>query len=110
MREADILVLPSLEEGFGLVCVEAIGSGCIPLVSEACTDVCKHKQNSLVHPIGDSQTLARHFTMLYEDKDLLQKLRESCIKERLDYTWNAAGHKLKSAYEEAIGRRSLVSV
>ena len=27
MRKSDLLVLPSVEEGFGLVCVEAIGSG-----------------------------------------------------------------------------------
>ena len=30
MRRSDILVLPSIEEGFGLVVAEAIGSGCVP--------------------------------------------------------------------------------
>jgi glycosyltransferase involved in cell wall biosynthesis len=35
MRKADILVLPSIEEGFGLVCTDAMGSLCVPLVSEA---------------------------------------------------------------------------
>ena len=33
MRKSDILVLPSIEEGFGLVLTEAMGSGCVPLVS-----------------------------------------------------------------------------
>jgi glycosyltransferase involved in cell wall biosynthesis len=35
MRNSDILVLPSIEEGFGLVIAEAMGSGCVPLASEA---------------------------------------------------------------------------
>ena len=42
MRRSDILVLPSIEEGFGLVCTEAMGSGCVPLVSSACTELCLH--------------------------------------------------------------------
>ncbi|MHB8652838.1 MAG: glycosyltransferase family 4 protein [Terriglobia bacterium] len=102
MRQADVLVLPSLEEGFGLVCVEAIGSGCVPVVSEACTEICKHMQNALVHPIGDVQTLRQHLTVLYQDRVLLQKLREGCIRQRLDFIWSAAGRKLAAAYQSAL--------
>ena len=46
MRKSDILVLPSIEEGFGLVCTEAMASGCVPLVSNACTELCRHQENS----------------------------------------------------------------
>jgi len=109
MRQADILVLPSLEEGFGLVCVEAIGSGCVPLVSEACTEECRHMQNSLIHRIGDVQTLADQFSMLHQDRELLLRLRNNCINQRLDYTWKAAGARLKSAYEEVLNRQAVVS-
>lgn len=104
MRKADVLLLPSLEEGFALVCAEAIGCGCVPVVSEACTEICQHMHNALVHRIGDTQTLARHITMLYENRALLQKLRETCIRERLDYTWTSAGRKLLEAYRVAIDR------
>jgi glycosyltransferase involved in cell wall biosynthesis len=75
MRKSDILVLPSIEEGFGLVCTEAMGSGCVPLVSEACTDICQHMKNALVHRIGDVAALTQHITMLYEDRMLLNRLR-----------------------------------
>jgi len=109
MRQADILALPSLEEVYGLVCAEAIGNGCVPLVSEACTDICKHMDNALVNSIGDVQTLTKHFTMLYEDRILLQRLREACIHESLNFTWTAAGEKLKSAYEEPLLRCAFVS-
>jgi glycosyltransferase involved in cell wall biosynthesis len=106
MRNSDILVLPSIEEGFGLVCVEAIGSGCVPLVSEACTDVCEHMENSLVHRIGDVAELTRHITMLYNDPDLLKRLRTNCIEAAPGLTWTVAGTKLLDAYSEAIKRKS----
>jgi len=102
MRSSDILLMPSLEEGFGLVCVEAIGSGCVPLVSNACTEECRHMHNSLVHAVGDVETLQNQITMVYENRSLLGNLRQACIRERTDLTWTAAGKKLLSAYETAI--------
>jgi len=104
MRNADILVLPSLEEGFALVCAEAIGSGCVPVVSEACTEICQHMHNAMVHRIGDVEALTQHFTILHENRALLNRLRETCIRERLKFTWTAAGEKLLGAYQEALDR------
>ena len=68
MRESDIFVLPSIEEGFGLTCLEAIGSGTVPLVSDRCTDLCRHMENALVHAAGNVDMLSAQITMLYEDR------------------------------------------
>jgi glycosyltransferase involved in cell wall biosynthesis len=106
MRKCDLFVLPSVEEGFGLVCVEAIGSGAVPLVSTACTDVCQHMENSLVHPVGDVAMLTEHITMLYEDRALLQRLRTSCIKMAPSCTWTAAGVRLLDVYRDVLRSRS----
>jgi glycosyltransferase involved in cell wall biosynthesis len=108
MRNADVLLMPSLEEGFGLVCVEAIGSGCVPLVSQACTEACRHMHNSLVHAVADVQTLQAQITMLYENRSLLQKLRETCVRERLNYSWTAAGRKLLGAYQAALDKHAVL--
>lgn len=105
MRQSDILVLPSIEEGFGLVCAEAIGSGCVPLVSEACTDICVHMKNSMVHPIGDVEALRRHITMLHQDRELLDRLRETCISMSSQLTWKAAGTVLVELYESILENR-----
>ena len=102
MRQSDILVLPSIEEGFGLVCTEAMGSGCVPLVSDACTDICRHMENALVHHVGDTEALAQHITQLHEDRALLEKLRENGLRILPEITWNAAGEKLLKVYKDII--------
>ncbi len=102
MRQSDVLVLPSIEEGFGLVCVDAIGSGCVPLVSDACTEMCRHMDNALVHRAGDVSTLTEHITMLHQDRRLLSDLRRGCLMTAPTVTWRAAGGKLLEAYHRVV--------
>jgi glycosyltransferase involved in cell wall biosynthesis len=102
MRKSDILVLPSIEEGFGLVITEAMGSGCVPLASEACTEICDHMKTGLMHRIGDVEALEQHITMLHEDRKLLEKLRAACLEVSPRVTWTAAGRILLDAYRETI--------
>jgi glycosyltransferase involved in cell wall biosynthesis len=102
MRRSDVLVLPSIEEGFGLVCTEAIGSGCVPLVSDACTDVCRHGENALVHAVGDVDALEEHISVLHRDRELLARLRAGCLETAPSVTWKAAGVVLRDAYREVL--------
>lgn len=102
MRKSDILVLPSIEEGFGLVITEAMGSGCVPLASEACTEICSHMKTGLMHRVGDVEALTHHITMLSEDHALLQRLRTASLKLGPKITWTAAGSALLHVYRETI--------
>jgi len=106
MRKSDLLVLPSIEEGFGLVVAEAMGSGCVPLVSDACTDICKHMRNGMIHPVGDVDALTRQITQLHEDRALLEELRGAAIRAIPEITWKAAGMKLLEAYRRIINRKN----
>ena len=110
MRQSDVLVLPSIEEGYGLVCAEAMGSGCVPLVSDACTEICVHLGNALVHHVGDVEALTRHLTMLHQDRGLLQRLRAACLRDAPQHTWTAAGAKLLHAYRQAIAEKAADAV
>jgi glycosyltransferase involved in cell wall biosynthesis len=102
MRQADVLVLPSIEEGFGLVCVEAMGAGAVPMVSDACTDVCVDGENALVHHVADVDAIETQFTALHEDRALLARLREAALRTAPEVTWTAAGVRLVEAYEIAV--------
>lgn len=102
MRKSDILVLPSVEEGFGLVIAEAMGSGCVPLASEACTEICSHMKTGLMHRVGDVEALTQQITMLHEDRALLERLRTAGLEAAPGVTWAAAGRVLLDAYRETI--------
>ena len=106
MRESDILVLPSVEEGSALVTSEARGSGCVLLVSAATGAVCKHMENALVHSPGDAATLAHHITMLYQNRELLERLRKESLRTIQEITWAAAGTRLVEVYREILSTRS----
>jgi glycosyltransferase involved in cell wall biosynthesis len=105
MRKADVMILPSVEEGFGLVCAEALASGCVPLVSEVCTEFCKHMENAVIHRVGDVDALTQHITMLWENRPLLNRLRGSALKTAPDLTWDLAGVKLLNIYGEVVAER-----
>jgi glycosyltransferase involved in cell wall biosynthesis len=102
MRQSDILVLPSIEEGFGLVVAEAMASGCVPLISDACTDICKHMYNGLVHRARDIASLTEHISMVDADRALLAQLRAAAIDSSQSFTWTAAGKKLVEIYQQVL--------
>ena len=107
MRKSDILFLPSIEEGFGLVIAEAMGSGCVPLASHACTDICKHMVNGLVHRVGDVNALTSQIAQLHGDRMLLGELRRAALATAAKTTWAAAGTRLLEVYRETVASWSL---
>lgn len=101
MRSNDVLILPSLEEGSPLACMEAVGSGCVPLVSDACAEV-SVQGNALVHAAGDVETLSRHMTMLHEQPERLAQMRAACLAVAPRFTWPNAGRRLLGVYEQVV--------
>lgn len=102
MRECDVFVMPSIEEGFGLVCTEAMASGAVPLVSDACTELCVHDRNALVHRVADVDTLTRHLDTLDQDRGRLERLRQAGLDDLPSMTWDAAGRSLVAAYRRIV--------
>lgn len=105
MREVDVFVLPSIEEGSALVCSEALASGAVPLVSTVASSHCRHMENSLVHAVGDVGALSEHITQLFEDSDMLARLRNGALASATEITWKHAGEVLAGIYRQAAGRR-----
>ena len=59
-RSASVLVLPSLEEGFGLVVPQALNCGCPAIVSDRVggKDFVRHRENGSVFKTNDADALA----------------------------------------------------
>jgi glycosyltransferase involved in cell wall biosynthesis len=105
MRNSDVFVLPSIEEGSALVTSEARGSGCVLLVSEATGAICEHMQNALVHRVGDVETLSRQISLLHNDQAFLDRLRTASLSSVHEITWAAAGVRLLQVYRNVIAAK-----
>jgi glycosyltransferase involved in cell wall biosynthesis len=102
MREADVLVLPSIEEGSALVTYEARASGCVLAVSDHSGAPCTHEHDALVHPAGDVERLQEHLTRLVDEPGLTERLRQASLAGVGELTWTAAARRLRAAYETAL--------
>ncbi len=60
MRASSVLVLPSIEEGFGLVVPQALNCGVPCVVSDrvGAKDLIRHRENGSIFPAGDASVLA----------------------------------------------------
>lgn len=101
MRAADVLLLPSFEEGSALVTYEAQGCGAVPLVSDAAGAECTDNVTALVHSAGDVDTLARQIHALATEPARLQRMRTAVLANRETLTWAAAAQRLEQCYISA---------
>ncbi|WP_067618599.1 N-acetyl-alpha-D-glucosaminyl L-malate synthase BshA [Alicyclobacillus acidiphilus] len=73
---ADILLLPSEKESFGLVALEAMACG-IPVIGSTAggiPEVVVHGETGFLSEIGDTDSMAAHTLRLLEDKELYARI------------------------------------
>ncbi len=69
---ADLLLLPSEQESFGLVALEAMSSG-TPVVGTSgsgLSEVVEHGRTGFLHPVGEVEPMAESGVLLLEDENL----------------------------------------
>jgi glycosyltransferase involved in cell wall biosynthesis len=107
LSAADVFLMPSIQEAFGLMAVESMASGTPVVVFEgtALPDVIKAPQGGLAVPAKDSVALAAAIQRLLEDDDLRNKLGQQArqIVEE-EYTFPLYVQRHVSVYEDAIER------
>jgi 2-deoxystreptamine N-acetyl-D-glucosaminyltransferase/2-deoxystreptamine glucosyltransferase len=103
-EKIDVLVLPSVAEGFGLVLIEAMAAG-VPVIGtnvDGIRDVIEHEQTGLLVPPRDPRALAAAITLLREDAALRERLVQTARTEvQRRFAWPAV---LRS-YRELLDQR-----
>ena len=83
MNHADILLMPSYYEGQGLVYLEAMAQGLIPIVSNLKNNtdlVIAHQKNGFLCPIGDSDAFAKEICYLIQYPEKISKISKEAWK------------------------------
>lgn len=101
LEQADVLVLPSLAEAFGLVVLEALSRGVTVIVSENCgaADLIT-EENGFVIPIRSSKIIFEKLTLLNENRELLVQMKNEAIKTAKLNTWKHYSTNLNSFIRE----------
>jgi glycosyltransferase involved in cell wall biosynthesis len=105
MRQADLFVLPTLEDSFALVLFEAMATG-LPVVTTTnagASELIEDSQDGLIVAPGDAAALADAIRRLVEQPELRARLGDAaCIKVQAAHSWDSYGHSVLSAIQSRL--------
>jgi glycosyltransferase involved in cell wall biosynthesis len=107
MRRSELFVLPSLEEGQGVVLLEALASGtpCVASNIGGIPETLSPEWGALFPP-GDAQALACATLDLLDHADRRRSMgREAAHAVRERYDWPVIAHRVLDLYAEAVMSR-----
>lgn len=101
MRQHDVLLLPSLFEGYALVISEALSQGTpvITTPNSGATLTIRNGLEGFIVPIRNSDAIADRLHQLASSRDQLVAMRHACLRRAAELSW--------ASYEQ--GLRSVVS-
>lgn len=88
-KAADIFVLPTREDIWGLVINEAMANGLPVITTDKCVaglEMIKSGENGFIVPIDDSETIAEKINFLFNSEKIIEKMSVESIKTAKKYT------------------------
>jgi glycosyltransferase involved in cell wall biosynthesis len=103
---ADVLVAPSLYEGFGLTVLEAMACG-TPVIAANVTSFPEVVGDAgiLVNPT-DVEAIANAIQQLQTDSSCSERLIKKGIERAEQFTWKKTGERIAEIYEKLLGQPS----
>jgi D-inositol-3-phosphate glycosyltransferase len=99
-QAADVVVVPSLNEPFGLVIIEALAAG-TPVIASNVDDIptiVRDRENGLLVPANDPTALANAIETIANDRELLQAMQENARPSVWPrFSWEESGRLLRDA-------------
>ena len=105
LRRADLLVLPSRNDSYGMVVAEALASGVPALVSEmvGAKELITPGKTGWIVPVEDAAALAERMAWCAGHPDAVRALRGDCRRAAESATWGAYRHRLAAWMGENLG-------
>jgi glycosyltransferase involved in cell wall biosynthesis len=98
---SSVFVLPSLEDGFAVVCAEAMACGLpvITTVNTGAADIIADQKDGFIVPIRSPDAIAEHLELLYRDDGLRQEMSAAALaKARTELSWQRYAAQLRKFY------------
>lgn len=105
LKRCDLVALPSIAEGFGLVILEAMACG-VPVLCTTSTggaDFIRHRQNGLLIEPGSTDAITQELAWALTHRDELFQMGQAARVEAAKHTWAEYRRKFFAAYSSAVG-------
>lgn len=101
IKSSEILALPSTQEGFGLVILEAMRCRTVPVVYDlpCFQDFCTNS-NVRTLPKRDISGLAKAIKGLLKDRTKLKKMADEGFETSRNYSWNKFSERVEQVFAE----------
>jgi glycosyltransferase involved in cell wall biosynthesis len=107
-RSADLFVLPSYSENFGIVIGEALACG-VPVITTRATpwrEIEQHRCGWWIEPGAETLAAALREALSLSANELAQMGQRGRVLIQRSYSWTAAAQQMLAAYEWLLGRRA----
>jgi hypothetical protein len=104
MGRSDVLVLPSLFEGFGLVILEAMAAG-LPVITTQNTggpDVIGEGKEGFVVPAGNAEALREKMEWFIKNPEKAAEMGKAAHRKAKEYTWEKYGAEYARIIREVV--------
>jgi glycosyltransferase involved in cell wall biosynthesis len=105
MSRSHVLVLPSMQDGFGMVLSQAMACGCVPVASShtGAFDAFEDGRSGLIFPAGDTDALTGHLQRLADQPELRRAMREAALLAvRHVGGWQRYGDQAYALYQSLV--------
>jgi starch synthase len=104
LTNSDVLVLPSLGEGFGLVVTEALACGVPAIVTPnvGASDLIRDGQNGFIVPVGSADAIAERLLTLHRDRKLLAAMSQQAQQTAAEHSWQIYRARYADALRDAL--------
>ena len=104
MQRNDVLVLPSLFEGFGLVILEAMAQGLVVIATPhtAAPDLIEDGVDGFIVPIRSSSTIAEKLEMLLSAPHRLHEMKLASRRKAEKHRWEVYRRALAEVAQEVV--------
>ncbi|MGC1309742.1 MAG: glycosyltransferase family 4 protein [Phormidesmis sp.] len=103
-QQADVLVFPTLCDGFGMVVTEAFAHG-LPVITTdraGAADLVEHGVNGLIVPAGDADAIAEAMDWCIMHPVELKQMRKAALATAAKWQWSDYRHSLIQSLNEGL--------
>ncbi|MFD2612050.1 N-acetyl-alpha-D-glucosaminyl L-malate synthase BshA [Paenibacillus gansuensis] len=104
---ADILLLPSEKESFGLVALEAMACG-VPTVGSTAggiPELVTHGETGFLAPVGDTELMGQYCITMLSNPSLYERFKQACLdRARFQFCNDLITHEYEKIYYRVLGK------